>query len=617
MISEEINSQISVTVETDQEVLSFDDAPEESFVADQSVSGWNFSLDEVMNDATEREDVTRASTSVQVNAPLVDNMPRRTERQSKPKTWPDYITYSAQTFVCDEPQTVEEALSRQDGHLWKQAILDEYNSLLVNDTWELVDLPADRKAIPCKWVFKTKRDGDGAIERRKARLVIKGFAQREGIDYEETFSPVVRYTSLRYLLSIAAQFDLDIEQLDAVSAFLQGDVEEELFMVQPKEFAENSKVCRLKKAIYGLKQASRQWNKKLDQALKQIGFHQSTMDPCVYFHINGHKRTYIGVYVDDSMVFSNDTELKQFLKAELFRRFDMKDLGEAKFCLGLRINRDRENGIIYLDQRRHIVDLLHKFNMTECNPKFVPADVHQKLSIEMCPKTSREKEMMANVPYQEAVGSLLYISQGSRPDITYAVHSVSRFNHNPGMVHWEAVKRIMRYLKATLEAKLVFSKASNSNISGYCDADWAADLDERRSCTGYAFIKQGAAISWNSKRQPTVALSSAEAEYMSLSACIQEALWYRQLISNLDSSTDNNITILCDNKSAIDLSGSNGYNARTKHIDIRHHFIRQSIQNKLVHVEHVSTDVMLADILTKPLSKEKHLYCAKGLGMIC
>lgn len=616
VISDKVNSQVSVSVETDQVVLPFDDAPKEIFVADQSVSGWNFSLDDKINDVTDTENVICAGLSVQVNAPLVDVMPRRSERQPKPKTWPDYITYSAQAIVSDEPQTVEEALSRQDGHLWKQAILDEYDSLLVNDTWELVDLPSDRKAIPCKWVFKTKRDGDGAIERRKARLVIKGFAQREGIDYEETFSPVVRYTSLRYLLSLAAQFDLDIEQLDAVTAFLQGDIEEEIFMVQPKEFAENSKVCRLKKAIYGLKQASRQWNIKLDHALKEIGFHQSTMDPCVYFQINQHKRTYVAIYVDDLMIFSNDIEFKQFLKTELFRRFDMKDLGEAKFCLGLRISRDRANGIIYLDQRRHIVDLLHRFNMIECNSTFLPADCNQKLTIEMCPKTSIEMEMMSSVPYQEAVGSLLYISQGSRPDITYAVHSVSRFNHNPGKAHWEAVKRIMRYLKGTLEAKLSFSKASNSKVSGYCDADWAADLDERRSCTGYAFIKQGGAISWNCKRQPTIALSSAEAEYMSLSACTQEALWFRQLISNLDSSTDNSITILCDNKSAIDLSGSNGYNARTKHIDIRHHFVRQSIQDKLVHVEHVSTDAMLADVLTKPLSKEKHLYCTKGLGMI-
>lgn len=459
VISNEINSQISVIDETEL-VLPFDDAStEENFVADQSVAGWNHSLEDDLIDLTDNENVIGSDgPSVQVNAPLVDVALRRTERPPKPKTWPDYITYSVRAMVCDEPQTIAEALSREDGHLWKKAILDEYNSLLVNNTWELVDLPENRKAIPYKWVFKTKRDGDGAIERRKARLVIKGFAQREGIDYDETFSPVVRYNSLRYLLSLAVEFDLDIEQLDAVSAFLQGDVDEEIFMVQPKEFAQNSKVCRLNKALYGLKQASRQWNKKLDQALKEIGFRQSSMDPCIYFRINGQMRTYIAIYVDDFMVFSNDTELKKFLTAELFRRFEMKYLGEAKFCLGLRITRDRKNGTIYLDQHRHIMDLLEKFNMTECNATLLPADPNQKLSTDMCPKTSTEVENMSRIPYQEAVGSLLYISQGSRPDITFAVHSVSRFNQNPGKLHWEAVKRIMRYLKGSFDIILFVSQ---------------------------------------------------------------------------------------------------------------------------------------------------------------
>lgn len=618
VIDKAINSNIFVTDDSNEVVVQFDEKVD-NFVVDQSNSGWNFSL-ERMGVVTEAENVHSASegTSIQMNGPsVVESMVRRSARQPQPKLWPDYITYSARAIVLDDPQTIEEALSRHDGLNWKKAIMDEYDSLLMNKTWNLVDLPPNRRAIPCKWVFKTKRDGDGAIVRHKARLVIKGCAQRHGIDYEETFAPVVRYNSLRFLLSLAAQYNLDIEQLDAVSAFLQGDVEEEIYMVQPEAFVENpSKVCRLNKALYGLKQASRLWNKKLDGALKEIGFYQSSLDPCVYFQIKDQLRTYIAVYVDDSMIFSNDLELKRFLKNELFRRFHMKDLGEATFCLGLRITRDRANGIIYLDQRRHIEDLLQKFNMENCKPAIVPADPNQHLSKAMSPKTSIDKESMSHVPYQEAVGGLLYISQGSRPDITYAVHSVSRFNNEPGRPHWEAVKRILRYLKGTVDAKLMFTKASRSNIVGYCDADWARDLDERRSCTGYVFVKQGAPISWNSKRQSTVALSSAEAEYMSLSACTQEALWFRQFEMDFSSSsTGSAVNIYCDNKSAIDLSETNGYNARTKHIDIRHHFVRHSVQEDLVHVEYLPTEGMLADIFTKPLSQEKHLFCAKGLGM--
>lgn len=540
---------------------------------------------------------------------------RRSERVPKPKTWPDFITYSARNGHLGDPETVEEALSRYDGDLWQTAMNDEYNALLANDTWELVDLPSDRKAIDSKWVFKTKRDADGQIVRYKARLVIKGFAQRKFIDFDETYSPVIRYTSLRYLLALAAQHDLDIDQMDAVSAFLQGEVDEEIFMVQPKEYAHGNKVCRLKKAIYGLKQASRQWNKKMDSSLKEIGFIQSKPDPCVYYKLDGQKKTFVGVYVDDFMILSNDALVKRFLKSELQRRFHMKDLGEAKFCLKLRITRDREKGIICIDQERHILDLLAKFNMTDCKPAATPLDPNVKLTTAMSPQTLQQEREMARIPYQEAVGGLLYLSQCTRPDISYAVHTVSKFNANPGKQHWEAVKRIMRYLKGTSTAKLMYSKSGNSNLVGYSDADWANDQDDRRSCTGYVFLKNGGAISWNSKRQPTVALSSAEAEYMAASAAAQEALWLQKVELDCEKSC-HTTNIFSDSNSAIDLATTTGYKARTKHIDIRHHFIRQLVQHKKISLDHIGTEDMVADVLTKSLGKEKHNFCSKGLGMI-
>lgn len=616
VISEKIDPNVAVTDDFVEIVLPSDEAT--TIVVDNS-SSLGFSNEELdlVNDL-EQNNFENGSIFVPEVPIVVQPEPsiRRSERQPKPRNWNDFVTYSAQAIFLDDPTTVAEALSRHDGSFWKKAILDEYNSLLVNETWDLVDLPQDRKAINCKWVFKTKRGADGHIIRYKARLVIKGYAQTQGIDYEETYSPVVRYTSLRYLMSLAVQYDLDIEHLDFVTAFLQGELDEEIYMVQPKEFAQNSKVCRLKKAIYGLKQASRQWNKKLDLAMKDIRFQQSTLDPCVYFMINGQKRTYVAVYVDDSMLFSNDDPIKRLVKTQLARRFQMKDLGEAQFCIGIRISRDRQNGIIYLDQKRHILDLLAKFNMKDCNPVATPADPNQKLSKSMSPKTSMERDEMKNIPYQEAVGGILYIAQCTRPDITFAVNSVSRFNNDPGKPHWEAVKRILRYLKGTMDAKLTYSRDENLKILGYCDADWASDEDERRSCTGYVFIRQGGAISWNSKRQPTVALSSAEAEYMALSSAVQEVLWLRQFEMNLHSMDSSESTnILCDNNSAIDLSNTNGYNARTKHIDIRHHFIRQVIQDKDVTLEHISTEEMVADVFTKPLSKAKYTFCSEGLGM--
>jgi len=316
------------------------------------------------------------------------------------------------------------------------------------------------------------------------------------------------------------------------------------------------------------------------------------------------------------MIFSNDKAVKHHLKSELSTKFKMTDLGTAEYCVGFRVT--REGGKVSLDQEKHIRELLNKFDMNDCNPVSTPADPNQKLTKDMAPKTADEQNEMSVVPYQEAVGGLLYIAQGTRPDIAYAVNSVSKFSNNPGKAHWAAVKRIMRYLKGTIAAKLEYSKDDSREITGFCDADWANDNDDRRSVTGYCFLRQNGAISWSSKRQKTIALSSAEAEYMSLASITQEALWLRQLQNefNLDGHSGNQPTnINCDNMSAIDLSKSVGYHGRTKHIDIRHHFLRQHISLGHVYVQHISTDDNVADILTKPLFKPKHLKFAGGLGM--
>lgn len=404
--------------------------------------------------------------------------------------------------------------------------------------------------------------------------------------------------------------------MDVKTAFLYRDIDEEIYMVAPPEFIEGSKVCRLKKALYGLKQASRQWYTKLDSTLREIGFKRSSVDPCVYFFIYEDKKTFLAVYIDDLLIFTNDKQRYLFIKSELEKRFQMTDLGEAAFCVGLRITRDRQNGIISLDQQRHIMDLLIKFQMVNCNTVSTPMDPNQKLSKEMSPKTLAEREEMAEVPYQVLVGGLLYISQGSRPDITFAVHTVSKFNQNPGRAHWMAVKRILRYLKGTIETKLTFSRDGNIDMLGFCDADWASNIDDRKSCTGYVFMLHGGAISWTSKRQATVALSTTEAEYMSLASAVQESLWFRSFYNQFDIGFGTQpITIRCDNLSALDLAHSNAYSSRTKHIDLRHHFIRQHVEEKSIILEHISTEEMLADVMTKALFSTKHLYCSRGIGM--
>lgn len=546
---------------------------------------------------------------------------RKSSRIPKPRVFADSVLYSATSIgelPCEEPLTVDEAKSSIYWSKWKDAMDEEMNSLKENFTWTLIELPAGRKPIKNKWVFKEKKDESGKTCRFKARLVVKGCSQRKGVDYNETYSPVVRYTSIRYLIAKAVELNLMIDQMDAVTAFLQSELDEEIFMMQPDGFDDGTKkVCKLNKAIYGLKQASRTWNNKLNQVMVESGYRRSKLDPCVYIKNEEKALVIVAIYVDDMLIFYNDEDLKNELKFILTKNFKMKDLGRATSCVGLRITRDATSGKIFLDQENYIHHILSRFNMTNCNPISTPSDINQKLTKQMSPKADHGNSQMQSVPYQEAVGSLLYLVQGTRPDLTFAVNNVSRFNNNPGKPHWEAVKRILRYLKGTSSLKLEYSKNDKSRIVGYSDADWGGDQDDRRSCTGYVFTFSGGAISWASKRQATVALSSAEAEYMAMSCATQEALWLKQMEEDLWAKLkDDPVVIFCDSQSALCLSRNDGYNPRTKHIDIRYHFIRQNITQANVCFEYVGTKQMVADTLTKAVAADKFKFCTSSMGLL-
>lgn len=278
----------------------------------------------------------------------------------------------------------------------------------------------------------------------------------------------------------------------------------------------------------------------------------------------------------------------------------MKNLGKVSSILNIRIQHNKESGTISMDQRKYTEEILRRFKMDDCNPVKTPVDTNQQLSTEMSPQSPTQVDEMKNVPYREAVGSLLYLSQCTRPDISFAVGYVSKFNNQPGKAHWNAVKRIFRYLKGTIDHKLTFSKKESSELVGFCDSDWGSDINDRKSCSGYVFLWYGGAISWSSKKQHTVAFSTAEAEYMALSAACQETLWLIQLRKELIGSKSSTV-IFCDNKSVIDLSNNPIYSARTKHIDIRHHFVRELIQKRKVELKYIETGRMTADNLTREL----------------
>lgn len=517
----------------------------------------------------------------------------------------DQVNIEEKVEEVKHPNSYTEAMSCEKASEWKEAMNSEYKSLIENETWVLNDAPKDRKIVKCKWVFTTKRDVNGKILKYKARLVAKGYSQEEGIDYNETFSPVVRYSSIRLLLSLAAKMNLNIRQMDAVTAFLNGILSEEIWMEQPEGYSDQSnKCCKLLRAIYGLKQASRVWNLTINDVLLSLGLKRSIEDQCIYFAMKNNQPVIVAIYVDDILIITSLADEEEQIVKALNEHFKMKDLGEATSVLGVKINRKKEFGTISISQERYINDMLERFGLNECKPAKTPIDVNQKISSEMSPGTEEEAEEMSKIPYRECIGSLLFAAQISRPDISYAVNLLSRFCEKPGKSHWIAAKRILRYLRGSKSFELIYGQ-TNNDLTGYCDADWAGDIDNRKSTTGYLFTLNGGAITWNTRRQPTIALSTTEAEFMSMVCATQEALWLKQLLSELFTSYDLVVKIFCDNKGAIQLAKNNAFSARSKHIDIKHKFIHEKINENQVEIEYLATEEMPADILTKACSASK------------
>lgn len=499
----------------------------------------------------------------------------------------------AEMTSMDEPATVKQALSSKDAAKWRDAMADEYKSFETNKCWTLTDLKEGQKPVKCKWVFKIKRGLNGKILKYKARLVAKGFTQKYGIDYNETFAPVVRYSTIRMLFAIAAQLGLDIDQLDVKTAFLNGDLVEDVVMEQPEGFVikgKEDKVYTLNKSIYGLKQAAKCWYDKINEVLvRKMHFQKSSVEPCVYFRYERKQLTIIALYVDDILLFSPSNQIKKEIKERLMREFEMKDLGKVHEFLGMRVC--TENDVITLDQTVYIKSVLKRFQMEDCKPVSTPMEVGLKL---------HKEEKTENFEYRNLIGCLMYIAVCTRPDIAHSVSFLSQFNDCYSDAHWKAAKRVLRYLKGTINHRLVYER-SGLNVRGYVDADWASCEVDRRSYTGYVFKIGNSVVSWESRKQKTVALSSTEAEYMALANACKESLFIRAFLKEC-LSIDCVITLFNDNQSAQKLSENCMYHARTKHIDVRHHFIREVVQNNLVKIEYLSTENMTADLLTKPLS---------------
>ena len=444
-------------------------------------------------------------------------------------------------------------------------------------------------------MFTIKRRPDGSIERYKARLVAKGYTQTYGVDYDETFSPVAKMNTIRVLLLVAANRDWPLHQFDVTNAFLHGELKREVYMEAPPGFSEGYKKgegCRLKKTLYGLKQSPRVWFGRFTEAMAKYGFKQSQSDHTLFLKKRDGRMTCLIIYVDDMIITGDDTKEIERLKGSLFQEFEMKDLGSLKYFLGIEVL--RSEGGIFLRQKKYTLDILAETGLLDCKPADTPIVVNHGLQI------SEGAELANQGKYQRLVGKLIYLSH-TRPDIAYAVGIVSQFMHRPQKDHYEAALRIVKYLKGTVGHGVMFRKNGHKGVYGYTDADWASNPVDRKSTAGYFTFVEGNLVTWRSKKQKVVALSSAEAEFRGIRSGLMEILWLRRLMREIGLSPETS-QLFCDNKAAISISENPVQHDRTKHVEVDRHFIKENIESGAVELPFVRSEDQLADILTKAVN---------------
>ncbi|KAJ9537478.1 hypothetical protein OSB04_030211 [Centaurea solstitialis] len=536
-------------------------------------------------------------------------------RSSRVRQEPDrYLGFlvSQDSGDLNEPTSYGEAVSGNESEQWQEAMKAEMQSMYDNQVWELTDLPQHCRAVGRKWVFKKKTDMDGNVHTFKARLVAKGFTQTHGIDYDETFSPVTMLKSIRIRMAISAYFNYEIWQMDVKTAFLNGKLTEDVYMEQPEGFEDPknpNKVCKLLKSIYGLKQASRSWNLHFDERIKEFGFTKSEFEPCVYTKFSGSIVTFLVLYVDDILLIGNDVPTLQSVKSWLSKCFQMKDLGEAAYILGIKIYRNRSKRLIGLSQSTYIDKILKRFRMDESKKGFIPMQHGIVLSKTQCPVSSQDQDRMKSVPYASAIGSIMYAMLCTRPDVAYSVSVTSRYQQNPGEPHWVAVKNILKYLRRTKDMFLVFGGSEDEiSVTGYSDASFQTDRDDFRSQSGYVFTLNGGVISWKSSKQDTIVDSTTEAEYIAASYAAKEAVWLRNFLSDLRvvASISRPIDIFCDNSGAVAQTKEPREHHKSRHVLKKYHLIREIIGRADVRIFKIPTEDNVADPLTKPLARVKH-----------
>lgn len=504
------------------------------------------------------------------------------------------------------PSTYKQAMNSVDKDMWMKAMLEEMGAIERNSTWSLVDAPKDRNVIGCRWVFSIKKDAAGEPIRYKARLVAQGFTQVWGEDFNEVYAPVARSSSFRILLSLAGMRNYFIRQFDVTTAFLNGSLKEEIFMKQPPGFENGESVCKLNKSLYGLKQAAKEWNDKLNKTLLSIGFSRSNEDPCLYAYREGENVCYLIVHVDDFMFAATTNQLIDLLARKIGNSFELKDCGEVKHFLGIDIYRE-SNGIYAINQEKYINQMARELKLENIKPHYYPLDpgYHQ---------IEDENFLENNHEYRKVIGMLIYVATNSRPDIAASVGILSQRVSKPRKTDLNEAFRVVKYLITSKQLKLRLS-CRKEGVVAYSDADYAGDRTDYKSRSGFTCFVNGGIVEWMSRKQTAIASSSTEAEYYALHETAKEAVYLKKILKDFGIDTKTAVKIFCDSQSALSMLHGEKFSRSTKHMAVRFHYLKDLIEREIIAVSYVPTSDNISDLLTKPLPRQTIEKFRKELGL--
>jgi len=527
------------------------------------------------------------------SAPL--EPPRRSTRVSQT---PKRYGFSSTLSTISIPTGYSQASKLE---CWQKAMEEELLALKENNTWDIVPCPPNVRPIGCKWVYSIKLNSDGTLDRYKARLVVLGNKQEYGVNYEETFAPVAKMTTVRTIIAIAASQNWPLHQMDVKNAFLHGDLKEDIYMKPPPGLfsSPTSDVCKLKRSLYGLKQAPRAWFDKFRSTLLQFSFEQSKYDSSLFLRKTSASCVLLLVYVEYIIITGTDSSLITSLQQQLKDSFHMKDLGILTYFLGLEVHYNSLG--VFLNQHKYTQDLITLAGLQESSSVNTPLE----LNVKYC---SAEGDLLPDPTlYRQLVGSLNYLTI-TRPDISFAVQQVSQFMQAPRHLHLVAVRRIIRYLLGTSTRGLFFPSGSEIQLNAFSDSDWAGCPDTRRSVTGWCMFLGDSLISWKSKKQDRVSKSSTESEYRAMSTACSEIVWLRGLLAEIGFPQSNPTPLHADNTSAIQIATNPVYHERTKHIEVDCHYIREVVDKRVITLPHVSSDLQIADVFTKSMARQRHQF---------